>query len=510
MIATILPSSSNFHAVMYNENKVAKGDAILLEIKNFDDLSVFGYDEPEELVNYLIDYSARNKNIQKSQFHIAFSCRGDEMSYQELLDFAHNYLKEMGYGEDGQPLLVYAHSDTDNNHIHVITSRVDPKGNKINDSNERRRSQKVIEKLLGRNEKLQLDKHLNDIKDYNFRSVTQYRSILESLGYECYEKNGLLNVKKGGMVLKSININDIQNKAKINEAKFVEPNYSKLYGIFSKYKDINSDLDGLRKDLRNKFGLELVFFGRKDSPYGYCVVDFKNKCVYEGSKIMSIKRLNKFQTPEERLNKIDQFIYQTINNNPRITQKELNKKLKRLNSYIKNGEIIMGNVKHPLSDSIKNSLDLNNKLAWVDSFNPQSKDEYSILLKFAGVDESKVNIPTSFNFAPYNMQLVQNIKNIFASDDLNKIRQDLNNAGYRLFSYNGKNYIYSAHDKALVNLEKINLKLPQTTASKLSSQAPNNNKPNIQNQPLHGTNREWEVGSKSNWDEVDNGQQMKY
>ncbi len=35
MIATILPSSTSFHAVGYNERKVAKGIAHLLEMKNF-------------------------------------------------------------------------------------------------------------------------------------------------------------------------------------------------------------------------------------------------------------------------------------------------------------------------------------------------------------------------------------------------------------------------------------------------------------------------------------------
>jgi hypothetical protein len=35
MIATILPSSANFHAVEYNERKVAQGRAELLEMSNF-------------------------------------------------------------------------------------------------------------------------------------------------------------------------------------------------------------------------------------------------------------------------------------------------------------------------------------------------------------------------------------------------------------------------------------------------------------------------------------------
>ena len=35
MIATILPGSSNFHAVGYNERKVAKGVARMLERQNY-------------------------------------------------------------------------------------------------------------------------------------------------------------------------------------------------------------------------------------------------------------------------------------------------------------------------------------------------------------------------------------------------------------------------------------------------------------------------------------------
>ena len=41
MIATILPGSTNFHAVGYNERKVSKGVARLLEIQNFGALGTF-------------------------------------------------------------------------------------------------------------------------------------------------------------------------------------------------------------------------------------------------------------------------------------------------------------------------------------------------------------------------------------------------------------------------------------------------------------------------------------
>ena len=54
MIATILPGSSNFHAVDYNERKVAKGVARLLEMKNFGALGEIRKPTPEEMAQFLM------------------------------------------------------------------------------------------------------------------------------------------------------------------------------------------------------------------------------------------------------------------------------------------------------------------------------------------------------------------------------------------------------------------------------------------------------------------------
>lgn len=140
MIATILPGSSNFYAVDYNERKVAKGVARLLEIKNFGALGEVRKPTPEELAQFLMEYSSMNPRIQKAQFHAVISCKGYEMSEAQLLDFAHQYLQEMGYAEPGQPWLIYSHNDTDNAHLHIVTSRVAPDGRKIQHNHERRRS----------------------------------------------------------------------------------------------------------------------------------------------------------------------------------------------------------------------------------------------------------------------------------------------------------------------------------------------------------------------------------
>ena len=83
MIATILPSSTTFHAVDYNERKVSEGVAELLEMKNFGSIGKIDPYTPDELKQYLIDYTQRNEYIKKPQFHLAISCRADEYTQEQ-------------------------------------------------------------------------------------------------------------------------------------------------------------------------------------------------------------------------------------------------------------------------------------------------------------------------------------------------------------------------------------------------------------------------------------------
>jgi len=200
MIITILPSSSTFHAIAYNEKKVEKGQASLIEAANIG-LRQEAY-TADNLREYFELYSARNTRIQNTQFHVAVSCKGNEYSYEQLLDIAHRYLKEMGYAEEGQPLLVYAHRDTPNNHIHVITSRVAPDGHRISDKFEKRRSREVCERIMQQYHLQQVGQNIdgqqtttenanvdvwNEALSYRYTSKAQFYAILESMGYDCKE-----------------------------------------------------------------------------------------------------------------------------------------------------------------------------------------------------------------------------------------------------------------------------------------------------------------------------------
>ena len=271
MIATILPGSTNFHAVGYNERKVSKGVARLLEIQNFGALGTFGKPTSEELVRYLQEYSSRNSRIQKAQFHVAISCKGHEQSESELLEFAHQYLKEMGYGEAGQPLLVYSHHDTDNTHLHIVTSRIAPDGKKIAHDHERRRSQEVIDRILGTNRKQKTGKDINDAKQYTFSSFAQFKSVMTSMGYETYQKDGIVFIKHGGKVQQKLPLSEIE--ALYRNGYRDRARCRQLRNILKKYRDVSTNKEELQKEQQKKSRLVLMIphlaaFTRQI--YSYC------------------------------------------------------------------------------------------------------------------------------------------------------------------------------------------------------------------------------------------------
>ena len=456
MIATILPSSPTFHAVAYNESKVSKGNATLLEIKNFGPISTFGYSSPDELTQYLIEYSSCNSRIKQPQFHLAISCKGKEYTHEQLVDIAHEYLKEMGYGDPGQPLLIYGHTDTDNNHIHVITSRVNPDGRKIRDSNERRKSQKVLEKLMNTNLKDTAEKDVKTAMEFDFRNINQFKAVMEAMNYECFEKNGVMYVKKGGCIRTKVEISTIKGKAERNNLSHknnVAEN-ARWRSIFKKYRDTNCNRMGLEKDLKKLFGLSLVFFGKKDSPYGYFAVDFNKKRVLEGGKILGVNDLLDFRTPEQHMEEIEEFINIAFEQNPQITTKDLNYKLRRLGAYVKKNSIIFGQIRKSMAEGHQAILDRNNKIKWRDGFKPQTPEERDLLCKLTGWSYPDLITVASANNGKYYCKDYEELTEIFKIEDISERAEALDAAGFKLVAEGDEIYAFRAGTQSLTNLQK--------------------------------------------------------
>ena len=333
MIITILPSSANFHAIAYNEMKVEKGQATLLEVQNIDGLRPETY-TAEKLQWYFLQYSARNTYIKKLQFHVAVSCKGTEYSHQQLLDIAHRYLKEMGYADDGQPLLVYAHHDTANNHIHIITSRVAPDGHKIDHHHEKRRSRavtlEIMKEYTGQKQEPEVNDIAKDALSYRFTTKAQFCAIMESLGYECKNDNEkpVVHLYRNGEELGTIRAQLIMQYA-LKENKPDDKRRRQLRAILQKYRNQSANKEELDAHMKRKFGISLVFVGKADTQYGYIVVDHKNKTVFKGGEFLSIKGLLQFEDAATRFVKIEQTIDDLLADNPKLTTADINRVLYR-------------------------------------------------------------------------------------------------------------------------------------------------------------------------------------
>lgn len=307
--------------------------ATLLEAQNILGLRPENYTS-DKLRQFFLDYSSRNTHIQNAQFHVAVSCKGSEYTHEQLLDIAHRYLKEMGYADAGQPLLVYAHHDTDNNHIHIITSRVAPDGHKIEHNHEKRRSHQVTQKIMEGYTGQKQESEVNDIVKvalaYRYTSKAQFCAIMESLGYDCKDddEKPVVHLYRGGGELCTIPVQLIMQHA-LKDNRPDNRRRQQLRAILQKYRNLSANKEELAAHMKKKFGISLVFVGKADTPYGYIVVDHKSKTVFKGGEFLSIKELLQFEDAATRFAKIEKTIDELLADNPKLTTADVNRILYR-------------------------------------------------------------------------------------------------------------------------------------------------------------------------------------
>lgn len=518
MIASILPGSTNFHAVGYNDHKVSKGTAKLLEIRNFGNLGLFHPPTTEEKIAYLQKYTSRNERIQKAQFHVTISCKGKEMNEEELLDFAHRYMTEMGYMQPGQPMLIYSHTDTANNHLHIITSRIGPDGRKIQHANERRRSQEVIDRLLKVDRKKVVEQDLAKAKEYTFNSLAQFKAVMSTMGYETFTKNDTIFIKKGGKIqlsFPSVEMNNLYKNGKVDSTRTRQ-----LRQILLKFRDTVPNKEELVKEMRKKFGVDLIFFGSKDKPYGYMVVDHSTKSVFNGARVLNTELLLDYATPEERFSRIESFINDLFKLNPDMTRKELSDKLRKQRAYIKEGKIHFTDNSKEIPDSVRQRLDDNRRKEWIHMFNPVTPEERAILCRIAKIEDSE-KIPLTEDLDETKKDMITNYKLLYDSEGAGKIREQLQHDGFIVKVDGETRFAIDFHRHIIINLtaagidiRKRNKEYP-SLSSPVQHKPQNNSKFNF-GKPIRdngsgsrNANREWEVGNHRNEDDLDEQYSMK-
>jgi len=268
-----------------------------MKVANFGPLQGLGLLRPQDYKNYLRMVSATNKAVKKPQLHVAISAGGRSYNKQELTDIATQWLERMGYGK--QPYLIIFHKDTLNNHVHIVSTRVDKQGKKIRDSYEQIKGQAQMNIVMGLDEKHDAKADAVKALAYQFATKAQFMMILESKGYVLREAGAMLQVIKFGRQQGVIELKAIEERLgnyQPDTARKVQ-----LKALFHKYAALHSTaLTKERKTyssafstvLKVKFGIDLLFHVSGDKPpYGFTVIDHAGKQAFKGGEIMPLKEL---------------------------------------------------------------------------------------------------------------------------------------------------------------------------------------------------------------------------
>ena len=145
MIAKISATENLGGALGYNFKKVEKEEASILLAQGLYQNKEGTYTMAEVFADMqaLIPEKCRTK---KMVFHCSLNPHPDEkLSDETLMQIAKEYMEALGYGK--QPYIVFKHNDIAREHIHIVSLRVDSRGQKINDKFEKRRSKKITDTL---------------------------------------------------------------------------------------------------------------------------------------------------------------------------------------------------------------------------------------------------------------------------------------------------------------------------------------------------------------------------
>ena len=265
--------------------------------------------------------------------------------------------------------------------------------------------------------------------------------------------------------------------------------------------------------MQKKFGVSLIFFGSKDKPYGYMIVDHHKQAVYKGGSVLSIKQLQHFMSEEERINKVELYVDAMLEDNPRMIAYELNRMLwRQYGTRIAKGRFkLLGGREVALSDNVQKVLKFNFMLRRVQAFFPTNETERDILCHIWKIENPHL-IYIEPHSKPNNGFAVEMLNNLAASTEKQDLEVALKENHLAIFRQGIEYYCVDFTHKCIFNLasEGIDFKALLPALQELQpmpvqdSHHSNNILNNVLSQQTATSDRnaEWEVGGNGDY-EVD-------
>lgn len=141
MIAKQIIGKDFYGVLMYNQKKVDRGEAIVLD-SNLSAHSVVKQTKEFNVIRQL------KPNLSRTVYHVSLNLPysdSEKLSNEDFANLNRDYLEGMGF--DDNQYIIFLHKDTDLLHTHVVANMVKYDGNVVSDSQNYKRSEALVRKL---------------------------------------------------------------------------------------------------------------------------------------------------------------------------------------------------------------------------------------------------------------------------------------------------------------------------------------------------------------------------
>jgi len=331
VVAKIVSGKNIRGILIYNENKVENGDAILFMASGFaGDIDKLKLAQKAERFN---KRTILNPSVKTNALHITLNFHpSDQLDSEKLQRIVSAYMEQIGFGE--QPFLVYLHEDTHHPHVHIATTNIRSDGSRIDIhgigyklSEQTRKSieekydltvaggrsldnsPKIKPAVYGeRPTKNTISNIVTAVmKQYSYSSFPEFNAALKAFNITAdrgaedslmYQKRGLIysilddNGNKVGIPLKASaiyakptldNLEKRFDKNRTDRRLFREELKNKIDGVFNGYQSITKT--GFKLALQ-EIGVTVDFRRNEQGRiYGVTFIDHGTKSVFNGSDL---------------------------------------------------------------------------------------------------------------------------------------------------------------------------------------------------------------------------------
>ena len=287
----------------------------------------------ENCVQAFEPYIALNSHVRKPVIHISLNpSPKDILSKEQMTVLAQEFMEKFGYGN--QPYIVWLHEDIDRKHMHIVSARINEKGEKIDHNREAIRAQNICRDMevkyglhptLGEHSERELlslqkvDYSKGDVKAqvkhtartllecYNCHSLAEYNTLLNLYNVTIYEVRGSVDGKEYHGIMYGVLDDDGQQAG----TPFKSSKFGKVFGYEALQKKFAATAEKVKRNsLAERTRQEIVkamqdistkeAFARKlkDADievvyrinpegrlYGITFIDHTNRTVFNGSRL---------------------------------------------------------------------------------------------------------------------------------------------------------------------------------------------------------------------------------